>query len=47
MSDSLVEGDRGVGDQKKRGQERAESRRTGGGSGSGSLFNAILYFGQG
>ena len=31
MSDSLVEGDRGVGDQKKRGQERAESRRTGGG----------------
>ena len=26
MSDSLVEGDRGVGDQKKRGQERAESR---------------------
>ena len=45
MSDSLVEGDRGVGDQKKRGQERVESRRTGGGS--GSLFNAILYFGQG
>ena len=26
VSDSLVEGDRGVGDQKKRGQERAESR---------------------
>lgn len=31
MSDSLVEGDRGVGDQKKKGQERVESRRTGGG----------------